>query len=152
MDGQQRLTLLTLLLIFFNHLQSEVELDSDPVALDDYISLETRGQRAFNMQVLECKDVIEALYNGRSFDRANQPESFKTSSIAIKILLICCRMTCKMARSCTLSTGCCITLTLLKLWPTPMKRRILFLSTPLWVKGFRVRENGFLHYYVPVSL
>lgn len=73
-DGQQRLTSLSLLLIYLNQLQQAVEL-TDLVVLDDYIFSEIRGQKAFNMQVPERKDAIEALYNGKSFDPVNQPES-----------------------------------------------------------------------------
>ncbi|HEY5521754.1 MAG TPA: DUF262 domain-containing protein, partial [Desulfuromonadaceae bacterium] len=44
-DGQQRLTSLTLLLIYINHLQKEW--GSKPIALDNLIYTESYGEKAF---------------------------------------------------------------------------------------------------------
>lgn len=73
-DGQQRLTTLTLLLIYLNNLQKEQEL-LKPVKLDDYIFAEVRGKKTFNMEVPEREKAMDALYNGRDFDHTNQSES-----------------------------------------------------------------------------
>lgn len=73
-DGQQRLTTLTLLLIFLKNLQDELELEK-PVKLDDYIFAEVRGEKSFNLDVPERKNAINAIYNGLQFDPTEQPES-----------------------------------------------------------------------------
>lgn len=73
-DGQQRLTTLTLLLIFLNNFQQE-KLKGKTVKLDDYIFSETWAQKSFNLQIEERIDVMEALYNNQAFDPANKSES-----------------------------------------------------------------------------
>lgn len=73
-DGQQRLTTLTLLLIYLQHLQKKIELD-DPVKLDDYICSTVRGRQSFNLQVPERKKAIDALYNNLPFDPTDEMES-----------------------------------------------------------------------------
>ena len=47
-DGQQRLTSLTLLLIYINNLQKEIGLNED---IKDMIFSESRGIKSFNIQV-----------------------------------------------------------------------------------------------------
>lgn len=73
-DGQQRLTTLTLILILLNNTQREKGLQQ-PAKLDDYIFAEVRGNKSFNVQMDDRVQVMEALYNGQQFDAANQSES-----------------------------------------------------------------------------
>lgn len=67
-DGQQRLTTLTLLLIYLQHRQRGV-------ALDDLIFSERFGKKSFNIDVDERKSCMEALYTGEPYDTAGRSES-----------------------------------------------------------------------------
>lgn len=71
-DGQQRLTTMTLLLIFLNNLQRE---RSEQVQIDDLIYSEKYGQKSFNLQIDEREPCMEALFEGQDFDATDQPES-----------------------------------------------------------------------------
>src|SRR3990167_9097387 len=73
-DGQQRLTSLTLLLIYLNNLQKELK---DKVAIDNLIFSERYGQKSFNIYVEEREECLNALYTGKDFDPDDQPESVK---------------------------------------------------------------------------
>ena len=73
-DGQQRLTTLTLLMIYLNHLQKERE---DKVPLNDLIFSEKYGEKSFNLQIEERQECMEALFHGRDFDPSNKSESVK---------------------------------------------------------------------------
>ena len=67
-DGQQRLTSLTLLLIYLNNLQET-----------DYIKplifSEKYGEKSFNLQIDDRKECIEALYEGGEYDPTDKGES-----------------------------------------------------------------------------
>lgn len=76
-DGQQRLTSLTLLLIYLRHLQIE-EIPSDQVNVDELILSEKYGQKSFNITVDERIPCMEALFQGDAFDASDQPESVQT--------------------------------------------------------------------------
>lgn len=71
-DGQQRLTSLTLLLILLRSVQKERE---DQVFIDDLIVSEKYGQKAFNLHVDERAPVMEALFEGEAFDPNGGSES-----------------------------------------------------------------------------
>jgi uncharacterized protein with ParB-like and HNH nuclease domain len=71
-DGQQRLTSLTLLLIYLRSLQED---RNDQVNIDDLIVSEKYGKKSFNMDVPERVDVMEALFDNEPFDLTDQPES-----------------------------------------------------------------------------
>lgn len=58
-DGQQRLTSLTILLIYLNNLQKN---QPHKVNLDALIYSETYGQKSFNLDVPERKHCLDALY------------------------------------------------------------------------------------------
>lgn len=73
-DGQQRLTTLTLLLIYLNHLQTDLAIEK-PVKLEDHIFATVRGVKSFNLEVPERESVIDAIYNGRGFDHTDKAES-----------------------------------------------------------------------------
>ncbi len=71
-DGQQRLTTLTLLLIFLHNAQRDRE---EQVNIKDMIFSERYGKKTFNLEVQERVRCMEALFNQETFDGADQPES-----------------------------------------------------------------------------
>lgn len=71
-DGQQRLTSLTLLLILLRTLQQG---RADQVNVDELIVSEKYGQKSFNLHVDERAPVMEALYEGEPFDPNDRSES-----------------------------------------------------------------------------
>ena len=73
-DGQQRLTSLTLMLI---HIRHKID-DEEKETLHDLISSGRRmrrGKKSFNLDVEERNDCMDALFNGNEFEEKNQPES-----------------------------------------------------------------------------
>ena len=77
-DGQQRLTSLTLLLIYLNNLQKN-KLPENKVAIDHLIFSDRHGVRSFNIHVDEREKCLNALYtdNATSFNSSNEPESVR---------------------------------------------------------------------------
>ena len=73
-DGQQRLTTLTLLLIYLNNLQRDRE---DTVDVRGLIFGEKYGKKAFNLDVPDRVVVVEALYNGETVDGEDESESIR---------------------------------------------------------------------------
>jgi uncharacterized protein with ParB-like and HNH nuclease domain len=73
-DGQQRLTTLTLLLIYLQNLLSDAE---DKAQVADLIFAKKFGKKAFNLEVPERVACMEALYNDEPFDATGQPESIR---------------------------------------------------------------------------
>ena len=71
-DGQQRLTSLTLLLVLLRNLQKE---SVEKVNVDELIFSERYGQKSFNLHVDERTPAMDALYEGQPFDVTNRPES-----------------------------------------------------------------------------
>jgi len=71
-DGQQRLTSLTLLLILLRNLQKDRD---KQVNVDELIFSEKFGQKSFNLHVDERTPAMEALYDGQAFDLNGRPES-----------------------------------------------------------------------------
>jgi uncharacterized protein with ParB-like and HNH nuclease domain len=71
-DGQQRLTSLTLLLIFLRNLQKD---RPKQVNVDELIFSERFDQKSFNLHVDERTLAMEALYEGQPFDLTDRPES-----------------------------------------------------------------------------
>lgn len=71
-DGQQRLTTLTLLLIYLNNLQKG---RGDAVRLDDLVYSEKFAKKSFNLNVEERVSAMEALFNEQPFDETEHPES-----------------------------------------------------------------------------
>jgi hypothetical protein len=75
-DGQQRLTSLTLLLTFLRRLQEDRD---DQVAIDELIFSETYGEKSFNLDVDDRVDCMEALYEQGAYQPPNgAPESVLT--------------------------------------------------------------------------
>lgn len=71
-DGQQRLTSLTLFLIYLQHQL----VDPDHKAqVADLIFSQRFGKRSFNLDIPERTACMEALYAGEAFDENDQPES-----------------------------------------------------------------------------
>lgn len=75
-DGQQRMTSLTLLLIHLNHLQGQAG-DSGGVSIGDLIYSEQYGKKQFNIDVEERAACMEALFRGESFPPNEQSESIQ---------------------------------------------------------------------------
>ena len=71
-DGQQRLTSLTLLLIFLHH---RLEDEDQRRQVADLIFSQRFGRRSFNLNVPEREPAMDALYMGAIFDERDQSES-----------------------------------------------------------------------------
>lgn len=71
-DGQQRLTSLSLLLILLRHLQQG---RSERINIDELIVSERYGQKSFNLHVDERAACMDALFNGEQLDLTNRTES-----------------------------------------------------------------------------
>ena len=71
-DGQQRLTSLTLLLILLRNLQRG---HASPVNVDDLIFSERYGHKSFNLDIDERTHEMETLYEGKTPDVTDRPES-----------------------------------------------------------------------------
>lgn len=71
-DGQQRLTTLTLLLIYLHHHIDDPEQKGQ---LADLIFSQKYGKRSFNLDIAERTACMEALYKGEEFSDADAPES-----------------------------------------------------------------------------
>src|SRR6266496_1526350 len=71
-DGQQRLTSLTLLLMLLRTLQSG---RAEQVSVDELIVSEKYGQKSFNLHVDERTPCMEALFNDQPFDPTGRSES-----------------------------------------------------------------------------
>lgn len=71
-DGQQRLTSLTLLLI---HLYRHLGDSEQKAQLSDLIFSQKFGKRSFNLDVPERTPCMEALFEGKAFDDTGKPES-----------------------------------------------------------------------------
>ncbi len=71
-DGQQRLTSLTLLLVLLRNLQKD---HAKQVNVDELIFSEKFDQKSFNLHVDERTQAMDALYEGQLFDVTDRPES-----------------------------------------------------------------------------
>ncbi|PKN81645.1 MAG: hypothetical protein CVU47_06095 [Chloroflexi bacterium HGW-Chloroflexi-9] len=71
-DGQQRLTSLTLLLILLRNLQQG---RPDAVNIDELVVSKHYGEKSFNLAIDERRLCMEALFEGESFDAADRTES-----------------------------------------------------------------------------
>ena len=73
-DGQQRLTSMTLLLIYLNNLQKEKE---KQVVIDELIFSEKYDQRSYNLDIPNRTECMDALYTGKIFNSTEKGESVK---------------------------------------------------------------------------
>lgn len=71
-DGQQRLTSLTLLLIYLNNLQKNMD---EKVDVADLIYSEKFRKKTFNMQVPEREECLNALFNSETYNYTGNNES-----------------------------------------------------------------------------
>jgi len=76
-DGQQRLTSLTLLLVYLHNIQRD-RTEEDRVAISNLIFSTQFGEKSFNLDVPERKHCMEALFKGETFDAADSPPSVQT--------------------------------------------------------------------------
>ena len=76
-DGQQRVTSLTLLLIYLYRTAKDLELGLDG-QLAPLIYSDNFGQPSFNLDIQERLPVIEALFNGAQFTPDGKEESIQT--------------------------------------------------------------------------
>jgi uncharacterized protein with ParB-like and HNH nuclease domain len=75
-DGQQRLTSLTLLLVYLHHLQRENGIPEDHrVEVCNLIFSKKFGKKSFNLDLPERAECLEALYTRQPYDVAEAPES-----------------------------------------------------------------------------
>jgi len=73
-DGQQRLTSLTLLLIYLNNLMKDKNVTAP---INDLIFSEKYSEKSFNLQIPDRKACIEALYNNKEFDATEKSDSVR---------------------------------------------------------------------------
>ncbi len=73
-DGQQRLTTLSLLLIYLHHLQKDRE---DKVPVETLIFSSKYGQRSFNLDVEDRVACMDKLFAGETFDPEGANESVR---------------------------------------------------------------------------
>lgn len=71
-DGQQRLTSLTLLLIYIHRQLTD---EQEKGQLTGLIFSQKYGRRSFNLDIPERAECMEALFNGETFDENGQSES-----------------------------------------------------------------------------
>jgi len=84
-DGQQRLTTLTLLLIHLHHLLADNEHKGQ---IAELIFSQRFGIKSFNLDVPERTACMEAIFTGDSFDETGHLSLFKTSWRDTRILRI----------------------------------------------------------------
>lgn len=70
-DGQQRLTSITLLLIYLNNLQKE---SSDPEDIIPLIYSKKGGRKTYNIEVPDRTKILEALFNSEHYDISNETD------------------------------------------------------------------------------
>jgi Protein of unknown function DUF262 len=75
-DGQQRLTSMTLLLIYLHHLQEERYNEEEEPA-QSLIFSKHHGQKSFNLDVSERSVCLDSLFKGQAFDPIDQSESVR---------------------------------------------------------------------------
>lgn len=71
-DGQQRLTSLTLLLIYLHNTQQD---RPDAVSIEKMIFSEEYGEKSFNLDIPERNECMNALFDGTPYDAVEQVES-----------------------------------------------------------------------------
>lgn len=73
-DGQQRLTSLTLLLIYLHNIQKD---RPDAVSIEKMIFSEEYGEKSFNLDIPERNECMNALFDGKPYDAVDQVESIQ---------------------------------------------------------------------------
>ena len=75
-DGQQRLTSLTLLLIYLHNLQRDRN-EKDTVDVDDLVYSEKFAKKSFNLQIEDRERCMETLWSNEEYDSSKESESVK---------------------------------------------------------------------------
>ena len=75
-DGQQRITTLSLLLIFVRHGLAETHTD-DAEALNSLVFSAEFGKKTFNLDVEEREKCLQAILEGDEYDASAEPESVR---------------------------------------------------------------------------
>lgn len=76
-DGQQRLTTITLLLMYLNHMQTEKRY-SETVDIRNMIFSDQYGKKSFNLNVEERIKCLDAIFQGKDYDlKYEKSESVK---------------------------------------------------------------------------
>ncbi|WP_322067779.1 DUF262 domain-containing protein [Burkholderia cenocepacia] len=73
-DGQQRLTSLTLLLIYLHSIQKD---RTDAVSVEKMIFSDEYGEKSFNLDIPERNECMNALFDGEPYDSIDQVESIR---------------------------------------------------------------------------
>ena len=73
-DGQQRLTSLTLLLIYLHNIQKD---RPEAVSIEKMIFSEEYGEKSFNLDIPERNECMNALFDGTPYDAVDQVESIQ---------------------------------------------------------------------------
>ncbi len=73
-DGQQRLTSLSLLLIYLHNTQKD---RADSVSIEKMIFSEEYGEKSFNLDIPERNECMNALFDGTPYDAVDQVESIQ---------------------------------------------------------------------------
>ena len=73
-DGQQRLTSITLLLIHLHNLQKE---SKEKVEIESLIFSEKYAWKTYNLIIADRRECMDALYNGRDFNPSGKEESVR---------------------------------------------------------------------------
>jgi len=73
-DGQQRLTSLTLLLIYLHNIQKD---RPDAVSVEKMIFSDEYGEKSFNLDIPERNECMNALFDGTPYDAVDQVESIQ---------------------------------------------------------------------------
>lgn len=76
-DGQQRVTSLTLLLIYLKHTCDALKLEPGK-QIEPLIFSDNFGEKSFNLDIKERLPVLDALYHGKPFNTDGQDESLRT--------------------------------------------------------------------------
>jgi len=72
-DGQQRLTSLTLLLIFLNNLQRGTS--ENPIKIDDLVFSEKYNEKSYNLDIQDRVECMDALFNDKNTEITDENES-----------------------------------------------------------------------------
>lgn len=77
-DGQQRMTTLTLLLIYIYHLIDKAEIDKSEITQLSHLIFSTKyGTKSFNLDVEERSSCMQAIFDGEDYTEENPIESVK---------------------------------------------------------------------------
>lgn len=77
-DGQQRLSTITLLLIYLHNLQKEIKINENEVILIENLIYSSKfGLKSFNLDIPERKDVMDAIFNDSNIDVSGKADSIK---------------------------------------------------------------------------